>query len=71
MVLQKEPHLHLLIDFPLYRVRRFPAAFIFRRSAFFHFWHSPGSGWIRPGSPLRVSRGVFSGTVESESCHPW
>lgn len=44
---KKISHLHLLVDLPLYRVRRFPAAFIFRRSAFFHLWHSPGSGWIR------------------------
>lgn len=48
-------HLHLLVDLPLYGVRRFSAAFIFRWSPFLHLWHSPGSGWIRSGSLLRVS----------------
>lgn len=62
-------HLHLLVDLPLYGVRRFSAAFIFRWSAFLHLWHSPGSGWIRSGSLLRVSRRVFRGAAESESCH--
>lgn len=47
---QTNSHLHLLVDLPLYGVRRFPAAFIFRWSPFLHLWHSPGSGWIRSGS---------------------
>lgn len=52
-------HLHLLVDLPLYGVRRFSAAFIFRRSPFLHLWHSPASGWIRSGSLLRVCRRVL------------
>lgn len=53
-------HLHLLVDLPLYGVRRFPAAFIFRWSSFLHLWHSPGSGWIRSGSvSLRVQPEEF------------
>lgn len=69
------PYLHLLVDLPLHGVRRFSAAFVFRRSPLLHLWHSPASLWAGPESPdLRFCASaregcVISGAAESESCH--
>lgn len=73
---QIHSHLHLLVDLPLYGVRGFPAAFIFRWSPFLHLWHSPGlagsdpdQGWVSAGVVLAEQVRVKAVTPGDSGCH--
>lgn len=68
-------YLHLLVNLPLHRVRWFPAAFIFWRSAFLHLWHNVdpfrldpnriGDSTVSWGEVLAESRRVRGGIRQS------